>query len=188
MQRCRYTICLPPVCGDFDILTKVVHHLIRNAIECCGKSFPRVHISSKRVDLDWVFSVEDNSPGIDPVFEGRGSSRFSSACAEKNTLGTGWDSHSCKKAIGWHGGRMWMESTSGAGSTFYFTLPPCRLKRNTSPTLRRDQVPRDSCLNGGQELHPCAAAGSSRMCSQATQFGSKFATPSHAGSKQVTGS
>jgi light-regulated signal transduction histidine kinase (bacteriophytochrome) len=59
---------LPPVIGDFEILAKVLHHLIRNAIEYCGPS-PHVHISSKRADRDWVFSVEDNGPGIDPAFQ-----------------------------------------------------------------------------------------------------------------------
>src|SRR5690348_2913363 len=58
---------LPPVCGDFEVLTKVLHHLIRNAIEYCGKPSPRVHISSKRADVDWVFSVQDDGPGIDPM-------------------------------------------------------------------------------------------------------------------------
>ena len=62
---------LPAVTGDFEILTKVLHHLIRNAIEYCGTPSPRVHISSRRVDLEWVFSVQDNGPGIDPAFQGR---------------------------------------------------------------------------------------------------------------------
>ena len=57
---------LPPVTGDFEILTKVLHHLIRNAIEYCEAASPRVHISSRRLDLDWVFSVQDNGPGHRP--------------------------------------------------------------------------------------------------------------------------
>ena len=62
---------LPWVCGDFEILTKVLHHLLRNAIEYCGTPSPRVHISSRREDLAWVFSVEDNGLGIDPAFQER---------------------------------------------------------------------------------------------------------------------
>jgi len=114
---------LPPVCGDFDILTKVVHHLIRNAIEYCDKPSPRVHISSKRVDLDWVFSVEDNGPGIDPTFQGRIFEVFKRLHGKEHP-GNGLGLSFCKKAVEWHGGRMWMDSTPGVGSTFYFTLPP----------------------------------------------------------------
>lgn len=114
---------LPLVCGDFDVLTRVLHHLIRNAIEYCGKPSPRVHISSKRVDLDWVFSVEDNGPGIDPTFKERIFKVFKRLHGKEHP-GNGLGLAFCKKAIEWHGGRMWMESTPGAGSTFYFTLPP----------------------------------------------------------------
>jgi light-regulated signal transduction histidine kinase (bacteriophytochrome) len=114
---------LPPVCGDFEILTKVLQHLIRNAVEYCGKPSPRVHISSKRVDLDWVFSVQDNGPGIDPAFRSRIFGVFQRLHG-KELPGNGLGLAFCKKAIEWHGGRMWMESTPGAGSIFYFTLPP----------------------------------------------------------------
>jgi chemotaxis family two-component system sensor kinase Cph1 len=114
---------LPPVRGDFDILIKVLHHLIRNAIEYCDKPSARVHISSTRVDLDLVFSVEDNGPGIDPTFQGRIFEVFKRLHGKEHP-GNGLGLAFCKKAIEWHGGRMWMESTPGAGSTFYFTLPP----------------------------------------------------------------
>lgn len=114
---------LPPVCGDFDTLTKVLYHLIRNAVEYCDKPSPRVHISSKRVDLDWVISVEDNGPGIDPTFQGRIFEVFKRLHGKEHP-GNGLGLAFCRKAIEWHGGRMWMESTPGAGSTFYFTLPP----------------------------------------------------------------
>lgn len=113
---------LPPVCGDFEILTKVLYHLIRNAVEYCGKPSPRVHISSKRVDLDWVFSVEDNGPGIDPAFQGRIFGVFKRQHG-KEYPGNGLGLAFCKKVIESHGGRMWMESTPGEGSIFYFTLP-----------------------------------------------------------------
>ncbi len=114
---------LPQVCGDFETLTKVLHHLIRNAVEYCDKPAPSVHVSSRREDLEWVFSVQDNGPGIDPEFKGRIFGVFKRLHGKEHP-GNGLGLAFCKKAIEWHGGRMWMESTVGAGSTFYFTLPP----------------------------------------------------------------
>ncbi|HXB70158.1 MAG TPA: ATP-binding protein [Candidatus Acidoferrales bacterium] len=114
---------LPRVCGDFEILTKVLHHLIRNAVEYCGAPSPRIHLSPRRLDPDWVFSVQDNGPGIDPAFQSRMFGVFKRLHG-KEYPGNGLGLAFCRKAIEWHGGRMWMESTPGAGSTFYFTLPP----------------------------------------------------------------
>jgi chemotaxis family two-component system sensor kinase Cph1 len=114
---------MPRVCGDFDILTKVLHHLIRNAIEYCGAPSPHVHISSRRVDPDWVFSVTDNGPGIDPAFQSRVFGAFKRLHGKEHP-GNGLGLAFCQKAIQWHSGRMWLESTPGAGSTFYFTLAP----------------------------------------------------------------
>jgi len=117
---------LPAVLGDFPLLVKVLHHLIGNAIEYCGTPSPRVHISSRREDLEWVFSVEDNGPGIDPAFQGRIFGAFKRLHGKEHP-GDGLGLAFCKKAIEWHGGRMWLESTSGTGSTFGFALPPADL-------------------------------------------------------------
>jgi light-regulated signal transduction histidine kinase (bacteriophytochrome) len=114
---------LPWVHGDFEILTKVLRHLIRNAIEYCGRPSPRVHISCRREELAWVFSVADNGPGIDPAFQERIFGAFKRLHGNEHP-GNGLGLAYCKKAIEWHGGRMWMESTPGAGSTFHFSLPP----------------------------------------------------------------
>ena len=114
---------LPRVCGDFEILTKVLRHLIGNAIEYCDAPSPRVHISSRRENLDWLFSVEDNGPGVDTAFQGRIFGVFKRLHG-KEQPGNGLGLAFCKKAIEGHGGRMWMESAPGAGSTFYFALPP----------------------------------------------------------------
>ena len=114
---------LPPVMGDFEVLTKVLRHLIGNAIEYCSTPSPRVHISSKRVDRELVFSVTDNGPGIDPAFRDRLFGPFKRLHGNEHP-GNGLGLAFCRRAIEWHGGRMWMESTPGGGSTFYFTLPP----------------------------------------------------------------
>ena len=114
---------LPMVIGDFEILTKVLHHLIRNAIQYCDTPSPRIHISSRRQDLEWVISVQYYGPGIDPAFQGRIFGVFKRLHG-KEQPGNGLGLAFCKKAIEWHGGRMWMESTPGAGSTFYFTVAP----------------------------------------------------------------
>ncbi|MGA2133587.1 MAG: ATP-binding protein [Bryobacteraceae bacterium] len=113
---------LPMAIGDFETLTKVLQHLIRNAIQYRGANEPRVHISSARVDLECVFSVEDNGPGIDSEFQERIFGAFKRLHGKEHP-GSGLGLAFCKKAIEWQGGRMWMESAPGLGSTFYFTLP-----------------------------------------------------------------
>jgi chemotaxis family two-component system sensor kinase Cph1 len=114
---------LPMVYGDFGILAKVLRHLVRNAIAYCDKPSPRVHISSRREGPDWVVSIQDNGPGIDPEFQQRVFTAFKRLHG-KAYPGNGLALAFCKKAIEWRGGRIWMESTPGAGSTFYFTAPP----------------------------------------------------------------
>jgi len=113
---------LPPVTGDFELLTKILRHLIRNAIEYCDAPSPRVHISCRQADFDWVFSVQDNGPGIDPAFQKRVFEAFKRLHGREHP-GNGLGLAFCKKAIEWQGGRMWLESTPGAGSTFCFSLP-----------------------------------------------------------------
>ena len=113
---------LPRVCGDFDTLTKVLHHLIRNAIQYSETPSPRVHISSRRADADWVFSVQDDGPGIEPAYQERVFVAFKRLHGKEHP-GNGLGLAFCKRAVEWHGGRVWVESAPGSGSTFHFTLP-----------------------------------------------------------------
>lgn len=114
---------LPAVLGDSEVLTRVLRHLIRNAVEYCETLSPHVHIASRRVSLEWVFSVQDSGPGIDPAFQGNLFQVFKRLHG-RGHAGNGLGLAFCKKAIESGGGRMWMESTPGAGSTFYFTVAP----------------------------------------------------------------
>ncbi len=114
---------LPCVTGEFGILTKVLQHLIRNAIEYNETTSPRVHVSSRRQENEWIFSVQDNGPGIDPGFQGRLFGPFRRLHGKEHP-GNGLGLAFCKKVIEFHGGRVWLESTPGEGSTFYFTLTP----------------------------------------------------------------
>jgi len=113
---------LPAVVGDFEILTKVLHHLIQNAIAYGDATSPRVHISSMRVDGGWQISVRDNGAGIAREFQDRLFCAFRRLHGREypgNGLGLAF----CKKAVEGLGGRMSVESTPGSGSTFHLTLP-----------------------------------------------------------------
>lgn len=114
---------LPAVMGDLETLAKLLGQLIGNAIKFRGTLPPRVHISCRREDLEWVFWVEDNGLGVDPAFRDRAFGAFQRLHG-KEYPGNGLGLALCKKTIEWHGGRIWMESTPGKGSTVYFTLPP----------------------------------------------------------------
>jgi chemotaxis family two-component system sensor kinase Cph1 len=113
---------LPAVTGDFALLAKVLHHLIRNAVEYAGKPSPHIHISSRREHHDIVFSVHDDGAGIERTFQSRLFKPFARLHGKEHP-GNGLGLAFCKKAIEWHGGRIWIESGPGTGTTFSFTLP-----------------------------------------------------------------
>jgi signal transduction histidine kinase len=113
---------LPSVCGDFHALTRVLYHLIRNALEYCGRPDPQVHVSSERRDREWVISVRDNGPGIDPAFHERIFRPFERLHG-RELPGNGLGLAFCRKALEWQGGCIWVKSTLEGGSAFYFSLP-----------------------------------------------------------------
>lgn len=113
---------LPLAMGSFETLTKVLLHLIRNAIEYTATPNPRVEIACRRTGADWLFSVADNGPGIDPAFHQLVFGPF------KRLHGREYPGHGlglafCRKAIESLGGRIWIEPTPWTGSTICFTLP-----------------------------------------------------------------
>lgn len=114
---------LPAVSGDFELLARVLQHLIGNAIKFCGTPPARVHVSARREDLKLVLSVQDNGPGIDPAFHDRVFGAFRRLHGREYP-GHGLGLAFCKRAVEWHGGRIWIESRPGEGSTFHFTLQP----------------------------------------------------------------
>jgi light-regulated signal transduction histidine kinase (bacteriophytochrome) len=113
---------LPSVMGDFELLTKVLHHLIANAVAYGDPLSPRVHISSREVETGWQFSVCDNGPGIEPAFQDRIFAPFKRLHGREYP-GNGLGLPICRKAVESLGGLIWVESAIGSGSTFYFTVP-----------------------------------------------------------------
>jgi signal transduction histidine kinase len=103
-------------------LIQLFQNLISNALKFCGASPPRIHISAVKRDKEWVFSVRDNGIGIPEEHLGDVFELFQRLHKDKYP-GTGIGLSTCKKIVERHGGRIWVESEPGKGSTFYFTLP-----------------------------------------------------------------
>jgi PAS domain S-box-containing protein len=116
---------LPAVMGDAEQLVLVFQNLVSNAIKFRKESErPRVHVSAERGDEEeWIFSVEDNGIGIDPEQADRIFQIFQRLHTQEEYEGTGIGLALCKRIVERHGGRIWVASEVGHGSTFTFTLP-----------------------------------------------------------------
>ena len=114
---------LPEVMADSTQIVQVFQNLIINGIKFHGEEAPKIHISAEKIANEWVFSVQDNGIGIDPQYSERIFEIFKRLNSRDRYPGTGMGLAICKKIVERHGGRIWVESKLGKGSTFYFTLP-----------------------------------------------------------------
>ncbi len=114
---------LPIVLADQAQLVQLFQNLIGNAIKYRKPDEPsRVEITAEAGDKEWVVCVRDNGIGIHPDHAERIFGVFKRLHG-KEIPGTGIGLAICKRIVEKHGGRIWVESQSGEGSRFYFTLP-----------------------------------------------------------------
>ncbi|MEJ5199809.1 MAG: ATP-binding protein, partial [Anaerolineae bacterium] len=120
---------LPAVLADPTQLMQLFQNLIGNAIKFRRAEPPVVHISAQpmicpetRIAM-WEFQVRDNGIGIAAEDIGRIFGLFERLHTRQEYPGEGIGLAMCKKIVERHGGRIWVESVPGQGSTFHFTLP-----------------------------------------------------------------
>jgi light-regulated signal transduction histidine kinase (bacteriophytochrome) len=113
---------LPVVMGGHTQLVQVLQNLIGNAIKFRSDAPPRIHISTEKAGMEWIISVKDNGIGIEPQYFERIFILFQRLHAGDAYQGTGIGLALCKRIIQGYGGRIWVESEPGKGSTFYFML------------------------------------------------------------------
>jgi len=114
---------LPVVAGDDSQLVQLFQNLVGNSVKFRRDEPPLVRVSAKRQKKDWRFAVADNGIGIKPEFRERIFQVFQRLHTQQEYPGTGIGLAICKKIVERHGGRIWVESQPGQGTTVYFTLP-----------------------------------------------------------------
>jgi len=100
----------------------VFRNLISNAMKFNDKPVPTIDIGCDEDEHDFRFWVKDNGIGIEPQYFERIFGIFQRLKRSEEYRGTGAGLTIVKKIIEREGGRIWLESTPGAGSTFYFTI------------------------------------------------------------------
>ena len=115
---------LPTVLAEESQLLQVFQNLIANAIKFRKDDQPpQVHVGARRQGAEWLFWVQDKGIGIERQYAARIFLVFQRLHSRRQYPGNGIGLAICKKVVECHGGRIWLESEPGQGSTFFFTLP-----------------------------------------------------------------
>jgi PAS domain S-box-containing protein len=117
---------MPAVNADEPQLAQLFQNLIGNALKFRSASVPRIHVAVSEKDSEWKFEVRDNGIGIEPQYYERIFMVFQRLHNKGEYPGTGIGLAICKKVVERHGGRIWVASRPGEGSSFHFTLPKPR--------------------------------------------------------------
>ncbi len=114
---------LPTVVASRGQMHQLFVNLVGNAIKYRGATDPWVKVSAERKDDVWEFTVQDNGIGIEERYTERIFKIFERLHSRNQYLGTGIGLAICRKIVERHGGKIWVVSEPGKGSSFMFTLP-----------------------------------------------------------------
>lgn len=117
------TAGLPTVTANPTAMQQLFLNLIGNAVKFRGEEPPTIHITAQKQPQEWLLSVQDNGIGIASEYKERIFVIFQRLHSRENYTGTGIGLALCRKIVENRGGRIWVDSEVGQGSTFYFTLP-----------------------------------------------------------------
>ncbi len=114
---------LPVIKADATQIEQLFQNLVGNAVKFRGEERPSVHVSSTEKSDAWVISIRDNGIGIDDQFFDKVFEVFQRLHARNEYSGTGIGLSIAKRIVERHGGKIWIESEPGKGSTFFFSIP-----------------------------------------------------------------
>ena len=114
---------LPVVRADPSQLAQVFQNLVGNALTFRSDETPRIRVEAVEEEGAVRFSVSDNGIGIAPEYHDRIFQMFQRLHTRDRYPGSGIGLAIVQRIVERHGGRAWLESTEGEGSTFYFTIP-----------------------------------------------------------------
>jgi light-regulated signal transduction histidine kinase (bacteriophytochrome) len=113
---------LPVIFADESQMIQLTQNLIENSLKF-RNGIPKITISVKTENKEHVFSVNDKGIGIEPQYFERIFRIFQRLHRIEEYEGTGIGLAICRRIVERHGGQIWVESSLGKGSTFYFTIP-----------------------------------------------------------------
>ena len=130
---------LPKVMADESQLELLFQNLVGNALKYRGEASPVIHIGGRDLGDQFEFVVEDNGIGIEPQFYERIFQIFQRLHNRREYSGTGIGLSLCKRIVERFGGKIWLESSPGAGSSFYFTIQKSTLPEKKDVRIRRPE-------------------------------------------------
>jgi len=114
---------LPTISIQRTWIKQLFMNLIDNGLKFNKSKTPRVEVKCSVRAKDYLFRVHDNGIGIKQQYHKRIFNLFERLNSKEEYEGTGAGLAICKKVVENFGGRIWVESTLGKGSTFFFTIP-----------------------------------------------------------------
>src|SRR6476659_6559868 len=132
---------LPDIIGDRDKLIQVIINLISNAVKFTNAGSVGCKVYQKKDEI--IVSITDTGIGIAPEDYGAVFEQFKQVGGDTLTdkpKGTGLGLPICKEIVEYHGGRIWLESKVGKGSTFSFALPIVKKSEISQPVHLNDLV------------------------------------------------
>ena len=113
---------MPKITANYLEMVQLFQNLIVNAIKYRSQNPLKIHINARSEGEMWIFSIKDNGIGIDPQYKERIFDMFQRLHAKTEYSGTGIGLAICKKIVENHGGKIWVDSTVGEGTTFNFSI------------------------------------------------------------------